>query len=197
MISSAADQGDLDRIRRQTLLALFTAMAIVVHTFEILLPAPVPWMRLGLANILTVVVLVRYGGRAAWSLTLTRIVVGSLLLGRLFGPGFWLALAGGCVATLVMVQARRLARERLSPVGLSVLGAAGHATGQLLIAWLLLIRNPAIWQIFPFFLLSALAAGVLTGWIAAILLDRLAERLGPAGGLPKGPRHGTIGPKRS
>jgi len=72
-----------------------------------------------------------------------------------------------------MILAHRLAPRRLGPIGVSALGAAGHALGQLLVAWLVLIRHPGLWQLFPLLLLVAVVAGVLTGWVAAVLLARL------------------------
>ena len=161
------------RARRQALLALFTALAVVIHSFEALLPTPIPWMRLGLANALTVVVLFLYGAGTAWSLTLTRIGLAAILLGRLFSPGFWLALCGGCAATLTMVTVRKVTRGGLSPVGISVAGAAAHAGGQLVAAWWLLVRHPAIAQALPVLLLLSVVSGLLTGWLAAVLVEHL------------------------
>ncbi|PLX86075.1 MAG: hypothetical protein C0614_04010 [Desulfuromonas sp.] len=174
MTCSAADSHRREqRARRQALLALFTALAVVVHSFEALLPTPVPWLRLGLANALTVVVLFLYGAGAAWSLTLTRIGLAAILLGRLFSPGFWLALCGGCAATLTMVTMRKVAGKGLSPIGVSVAGAAAHAVGQLLAAWWLLVRHPAIGQTLPVLLLLSIVSGLLTGWLAAVLVEQL------------------------
>jgi len=173
MTCSAADQETLPQIRRRVFLGLFTALAVALHTLEALWPSPAPWFRLGLANILTLVALFLYGGRAAWTVSLGRVAIGSLLLGRLFTPGFWLALGGTVLATTVMILAHRLAPRRLGPIGVSALGAAGHALGQLLVAWLVLIRHPGLWQLFPLLLLVAVVAGVLTGWVAAVLLARL------------------------
>ena len=173
MICSAADQESLVQIRRRVFLALFTALAVALHTLEALWPAPAPWFRLGLANILTLVALFLYGGRAAWSVSLGRVAIGSLLLGRLLTPGFWLALGGALPATALMIIAHRLAPRRLGPIGVSVLGAAGHAFGQMVVAWLMLVRHPGLWRIFPVLLLVAVVTGLLTGWAAAVLLERL------------------------
>jgi heptaprenyl diphosphate synthase len=73
-----------------------------------------------------------------------------------------------------MTTAHRLAPRRLGPIGISVLGAAGHALGQMLVAALVLIRHTGLWQLFPLLLLVAVVAGLLTGWAAAVLLERLA-----------------------
>jgi heptaprenyl diphosphate synthase len=173
MTSSAAECDTLSAVRRRVFLALFTALAVALHTLEALWPSPAPWFRLGLANILTVVALFLYGGRAAWTVSLARVAIGALLLGRLFTPGFWLALGGAVIATALMTVLHRWVPRRLGPVGISVLGAAGHAIGQMAVAALVLIRHPGLWQLFPGLLLVAVIAGVLTGWAAAVLLERL------------------------
>lgn len=175
MTCSAVDAGELTRARRQVFLALFVAVAVTLHIFETLLPTPVPWLRLGLANIMTLAALYLYDGRAAWTVSLARVGIGALLLGRLFSPGFWLALAGAIVATSAMIVMYRVAGRRLSPIGVSAIGAAGHALGQILAARLLVIQHEAIWQIFPLFLFFTVFSGILTGWLAAGLLEQLRQ----------------------
>jgi heptaprenyl diphosphate synthase len=69
--------------------------------------------------------------------------------------------------------ARDLAGRHLGPVGVSVLGAAGHAAGQMLVAWLLLIRHDGIWSLFPFLLLFSLGTGIANGVAADLLLELL------------------------
>ena len=175
MTCSAADTISLTRARRQVFLALFIAVAVVLHSVETLLPTPVPWLRIGLANIMTLAALYLYDGRAAWIVSLTRLGVASLLLGRLFSPGFWLALSGVLLATSVMIVVHRSAGDRLSPIGVSTLGAAAHATGQIFAARLLVIQHEAIWQIFPLFLFFTVFAGVLTGWLTTLFLEQARQ----------------------
>lgn len=175
MTCSAVDTEQLSKARRQVFLALFIAVAVVLHSVETLLPTPVPWLRIGLANIMALTALYLYGGRAAWTVNLTRLGVGSLLLGRLFSPGFWLALCGVLLATSAMIVVYRFAGRRLSPIGVSAIGAAGHALGQILAARLLVIQNDALWQIFPIFLCFTVFAGILTGWLTIMLLKQLHE----------------------
>jgi heptaprenyl diphosphate synthase len=175
MTCSAVDVVELARTRRQVFLALFVAIAVSLHVLEILLPTPVPWLRLGLANIMTLAALYLYDGRAAWTVSLARVGIGALLLGRLFSPGFWLAAAGAIVATSAMIIMYRVAGRRLSPIGISVIGAAGHALGQILAARLLVIQHEAIWQIMPLFLFFTILSGILTGWLAAGLIEQLRQ----------------------
>ncbi|WP_305045162.1 Gx transporter family protein [Geoalkalibacter sp.] len=175
MTSSAIDPVELARCRRRVFLALFTALAVALHTLEFLLPAPAPWFRLGFANILTLCALFLFDGRAAWTLSLARVLVGSLILGNLFAPGFFLSLAGAVAATALMTGARALFGARLGPVGASALGAVGHALGQLLVAWLLLVRHDGLWLLLPFFLLLSLGTGLLNGWVAALLIEAVRD----------------------
>ncbi len=173
MTSSPVDPLILERSRRRIFLALFTALAVALHTLEALLPSPAPWFRFGFANIFTVTALFLYGAGAAWGVMLGRVAVGSLVLGNLFSPGFLLSLSGGVFATALMTISRALFGVRIGPVGVSVLGAAGHATGQIFVAWLVLVRHDGLWRLFPFFLLVSLVTGVLNGWGADALTGML------------------------
>ncbi len=175
MISSAADERNLAQIRQRVFMALFIALAVGLHTFEALLPNPLPWFRIGLANILALTALMLYGLRAMWVLTLSRIFIGSLLLGNLLGPGFLLSLAGGIGASILMSVGALLLRRGIGPVGLSVLGASGHVGGQLLIAGLVVVQHASIWLLLPVFLLFALVSGVLNGLAADLLVDYLLQ----------------------
>ncbi len=173
MISSAAEQPDLGQVRQRVFLALFIALAVGLHTFEVLLPNPVPWFRIGLANILALTALSLYGLRAMWLLGISRIFIGSLLIGNLFGPGFLLSLFGGLGACLLMTVGAVLLHRGIGLVGLSILGAAGHVCGQLLIASLVVVQHQSIWILLPAFLLFALISGVINGLAADLLVDYL------------------------
>ncbi|MDA3904241.1 MAG: Gx transporter family protein [Desulfuromusa sp.] len=71
--------------------------------------------------------------------------------------------------------------SKIGPVGISVLGALGHVTGQLLIAWPVVIRHPSIWMLLPSFLLFALISGIVNGLAADYLLASLYKHPAFAG----------------
>lgn len=175
MTSSVVDPERLATERRRIFLALFSALAIALHTLEFLLPSPVPWFRLGIANILALIALFLYDGKAAWSVNMIRIIVGSLFLGTFLSPRFFLSLSGGVFATTAMTLSRKLAGDKIGPVGVSVLGGAGHALGQLLCAWLMLVRQDGLWYLAPVLLLMAVAGGVVNGLVADSLLETLRK----------------------
>lgn len=173
MTSSAVDPVRLATERRRIFLALFSALAIALHALEFLLPSPVPWFRLGIANIMALLALFLFDGRAAWSVNMVRIIVAALFLGTFLSPRFLLSISGGVLATAAMTGSRRIAGEKIGPVGVSVLGAAGHAVGQITCAWILLVRHAGLWYLLPVLLLLALVAGIVNGLIASALLEIL------------------------
>ncbi len=164
------------RIRRLVNLALLAAASLVLFLFESVIPAPLPWVRLGLANVMTVTVLFLYGTREAFLLTILRVVLGSLLLGAFLAPAFFLSLGGGLAATAVMAAARALASRSLSIVGVCVLGAVAHNAGQLVILSAFFLRGPDAVHLLPYLTLSATLLGAFTGFAARALVGYLAAR---------------------
>ncbi|MDT8423930.1 MAG: Gx transporter family protein [Desulfuromonadales bacterium] len=173
MTSSPVDPLRLERTRRYIFLALLATLATAIHTVEYLFPTPAPWFRFGFANIFSVLALYLFDFRAAFTVTLTRIGFASLLLGRIFSPGFFLSLGGGLAAVALMSLACHLGKRYFSPIGVSVIGAVGHVFGQMLLAWLLLVQHPGLWSLFPFFLFFALVAGLINGFAADFLLQTI------------------------
>ena len=172
--------------RRLVYLSLLLAMATALHVLEGLFPIPLPFpgVKLGLANIVTLLILYLYDLRAGLTVAIARVFLGSLLAGTFLSPGFLLALTGAVVSTLLMAL---LVKKTVcfSPLGISLAGAVGHNLGQLLMASLLL-QNQAIFFYLPVLLLAAIPTGLVTGYI----LQRLLERLEATGILPELTRNG-------
>ena len=164
------------RIRRLVDLSLLTAASLVLFVFESVIPAPLPWVRLGLANVVTVSVLFLYGVRAAFLVTILRVLLGSLLVGTFLAPAFFLSLAGGLAAATLMAIARRVASPPLGIVGISTLGAVAHNAGQLAVLSLLFLRGADALRLLPYLTLSATLLGVFTGIAARALTSYLASR---------------------
>ena len=74
---------------RITTLSLIVALGMVLHRLEILIPLPSPWIKLGLANVMTLVTLIFFGLRDAVTVTLLRIMLGSIVGGTFLSPTFF------------------------------------------------------------------------------------------------------------
>jgi heptaprenyl diphosphate synthase len=157
--------------------AVLSAYALVLYGFEGLLPTPIPWLRLGLANIITVVALILYGFRTAMMVTLIRIVLGSLLTGTFLGPSFMLSFGGGLLSTAAMGLVFALSRTLFGPVGLSIIGAFFHNIAQLALAYVLFIqRIEAVLLVSPVIILIGTLTGLANGTIADILIKNLLKK---------------------
>jgi uncharacterized membrane protein len=155
-------------------IALLSAYAIGLHSFESLLPTPIPWLKLGFANIITLITLVLYGMRPALMVTLIRVIAVSLFTGTFLGPAFILSLGGGIISTVAMGCVLFLSPGLFSVVGISIVGAFFHNISQLVLAYYLFIqRIEAILLISPLILLL----GTLTGAVNGIISDMLIRSL--------------------
>ena len=170
---------------KMTYIAVLITFAVVIHTVEaaLPLPMPVPGVRLGLANMITLLAIVMYGARSGLMVAVLRTVIGSLIGGTFLGFGFWLSLAGGVACTAVMSLAVLLLhRGYLSLISVSVLGAAAHNLAQLAVAGAVIGSAALLRGYFPLLLLLAVPTGIFTG-LAAHYLESVTRRaLRHAGG---------------
>jgi heptaprenyl diphosphate synthase len=172
-------------------LALLVAVACVLQIAESLLPHPIPGLRLGLANTLTLIALVTYGFGYALQITILRTILSSFIIGTFMAPGFILSFSAGIASTLVMGAVYwvvlSLPRTRLSIVSVSVVGAIAHNTVQLLLAYILLVRHPGIFIFYPWLVIGA----VVTGWVTGIVAGNVCLRIRDAHAEEAGTVHAT------
>jgi heptaprenyl diphosphate synthase len=131
-------------------------------------------MRLGLGNTATLLALFLFTPREALLVTLIRVIVGSLIVGRLFAPSFLLSLCGGLASLATMSLVLRFFYPQFSPVGISIFGALAHNLAQLAVVYLLWVKGAQILFLLPMFLLSSVATGFLTGALAFLVLQKLS-----------------------
>lgn len=173
---------DLDREDR--LIAGFAALAVVIHVLEAAFPSPIPGIKPGLANVINLIVLLRYSWRATLWVGGLRVLVGSLLVGSFMAPGFWLS-AGGATASLAALGIglwwnRQFPRLALSAVGLALLSSCAHMAGQFSVAYLWFVPHAGLLRLLPVLLSAALIFGLFSGLIAAAVLRRM-ELASPRG----------------
>jgi heptaprenyl diphosphate synthase len=147
------------------------AFAIGLSLLEAGIPSPLPGVKPGLANIVVLLVLARYGLRAAVWVSLLRVVGGSLMLGSFLTPGFFLSFSGALASLAALAAARSLPRALFGAVSHSLLAAFAHLAGQLALAWLWLIPHPGILYLVPPLAAAALAFGLANGLVAARFLQ--------------------------
>jgi len=173
----------MDATRRTAHLAVLLAVSLGLSVVERAIPIPVPFLRAGLANIVTVYAIITMGLVDALTLTVLRVILASLIGGTFLGPTFALSMGGGVAATLAM-GAARAASPPLGIVGISLVGALCHNLGQLIVVGALLTGASPALRLVPLATLMAAGAGLVTGLIAALVIERLDRHgLGGAGRL--------------
>jgi heptaprenyl diphosphate synthase len=156
-------------------IAWLTALAITIHIAEAALPSPLPGVKPGLANVITLLCLLLYGWRIAAWVAVLRVVVGSLLLGSFLTPTFVLSLAGATASILVLGLAKQISGSHLGPIGLSLLAALAHMAAQFFTAYTLFIPHEGLFHLLPILMTAAVAFGVVSGLIAKQVIDRLEK----------------------
>jgi heptaprenyl diphosphate synthase len=152
-------------------IARMAAVALGLTILENAIPSPLPGVKPGLANIVTLIVLARYGWRTAAWVSLLRVMAGSLLFGNFLSPGFFLGLFGAVCSLAMLALSQHLSQRWFGPVTHSVLAAFAHITGQMLVVYLWLIPHAGIAYLIPIFATAALVFGAVNGLIAARFMD--------------------------
>ena len=149
---------------------MLAALALALSYLEAFFPPllPLPGVKLGLANIVTVYALYALGAPSALAILTVRCILGSLFAGNASALIF--SLFGGLFALLIMIVLRHL--PRLTVYGVSIGGAAAHNIGQVAAA-MLTLGNAAPLAYLPFLLVVSLFTGTLTGLISALLFHAM------------------------
>lgn len=161
-------------------IARMAALALGLSMLDAAIPSPLPGVKPGLANIVTLIVLARYGWRTAAWVSLLRVFAGSLLLGNFLAPGFFLSLGGALCSLLTLAAVRHLPTQWFGPVTHSIFAAFAHIAGQLLVVYLWLIPHTGVAYLIPVFAIAALLFGTVNGLIAAYFLNGPQTKLAPA-----------------
>ena len=166
-----ADRSALRLCRSAVMLALAFALSWLEHMLPLSLILPLPGVKLGLANIVTVVLIYFVSCVDAAVVAMLRIGLSALLFGT--PVSFFFSLLGGFFAYLVMLVCRPFYGRAFSFIGVCVLSATGHHLGQMIAAAILFDTG-----VFLTYLPILLPAGIVTGAATGLLLNLCERRLG-------------------
>ncbi len=159
--------------REDYLIAWFTALAITIYLLEHAFPSPLPGIKLGFANIVVIVVLLKFGWRISAWVNLLRVIVGSLIMGSFLSPTFVLSFSGALASTLVLILLSFLPGKGCSGIGYSIAAAMVHVIAQIWVAYLFFIPHAGIFKLLPILMTTAFLFGLFNGLIATIVVEKL------------------------
>ena len=154
---------------RIALMGILTAGAIIIAILESFIPSiGIPGVKLGLANIVILIILYEIGIVEAIIVDLLRVLMVGLLRGTIVSMGFLMSLTGAVLSLGIMILLF-LVVKKFSIVGVSVVGSIFHVTGQILIA-MAFLGTPYIVFYLPIIAVSAIITGVLVGVVAQLVI---------------------------
>lgn len=152
---------------------LFAALAILMGYVEMLIPLPllVPGMKLGLANVIIVIVLYHMDTKSAFFISLVRVLMSGLLFQGF--AGLLYSLTGALLSLGVMALLKKTGK--VSITGVSVMGGVFHNVGQIIVA-AAVVENIKMAYYLPFLLVTGVVTGFVIGAVARLALGYLQRR---------------------
>lgn len=161
------------KTRKLVYLALLAALAIVLHTVDHYLSAPLPLgVKIGLANIISLVVIEVYGAKEMFVINFFRVMISGLLTGSIMSYPFFMSCGGVLLSSIAIVMVKKM--TKLPMVSISIIGAVFHNIGQIIVLSFFLSSKAFISYLF-IMLASSVPTGVLTGMVAIEVLRRIKK----------------------
>ena len=148
---------------------VFTSLALILSYVELLIPINfgIPGMKLGLANLLVVILLYKGCPRDALLLSVIRMLLSGLIFGNMFS--IFYSLGGGLLSLAVMVFLKKTGQFTVA--GISIGGGASHNVGQLLVA-MFVVQTYQVGYYLPVLLIAGVITGAVIGILSAEVLKR-------------------------
>lgn len=158
------------KVKNIAMCGVLTTLAMIFSYIDslILIPIPVPGVRIGISNIAIITVLYIVGVKETIFVNILRIALTSILFGN--ATSFWFSITGGMLSIVVMILLKKL--DIFSPVGVSVAGGVSHNIGQIIAAVIIMETNAILYYL-PVLLITGTVAGIVVGVVAAMVLKRL------------------------
>lgn len=154
-------------------LALLSALAIVLHTIDNYLSAPLPLgVKLGLANIISLVVIDIYSSKEMFVINFFRVTISGLITGTIMSYPFFMSCGGVLLSSISIVVLKKI--NKLPMVSMSIIAAIFHNIGQLSVLHIVL-NSPVMYSYIFIMMASSIPTGILTGLSAIEILKRVKK----------------------
>ena len=157
-------------IKKISFISIFTTLALIMSYIEMQIPnfIMIPGVKLGLANIVIIVVLYKYGLTESVIINSLRIVIINTIFGSIVS--FIYAFVGGFFSLFVMFFFKKC--NKFSYIFVSVLGGVSHNIGQIIVA-VIITNTKEILYYLPVLLIFGIISGVIIGILSAVILKKL------------------------
>ncbi|MBP7654791.1 Gx transporter family protein [Candidatus Dependentiae bacterium] len=153
-------------------------LTTILYVTESLIPKPFPWIRIGLSNIIFMLLLKKNEMNLSeiYLILLFRNILSSVTTGTLISPLFIISLISSAGSILAMYIFFKILKDNVSFISVSVIGAVVNIIIQLLTGSLIIFQNTVLLKMSPYFLMFAAVSGIITGIITNKLFNKLVEK---------------------
>lgn len=161
--------------KRNAVIIILVCNAILISLLELIIPVPIPLpgVKLGLGNIITIIAIVFLDLKDVLAIVVLRCIVVAVLSKGIMMMAF--SLSGGMLSALIMWLLYKKLHNLFSIKGLSIVGAIVHNTAQVIVASLIL-REMIILYYLPILLVSSVVTGLITGSISDLTVNEIRKR---------------------
>ncbi len=161
-------------MKKFTRLTMLLALSVVLNIIESFIPlfSSIPGLKLGLANIIILIVLYLYSFKDAIYISILRIILVGILRTGLFSTTFFFSLGGALLSLVAMFLVKK---TKLSIIGVSIVGSIFHSLGQVFVA-IIFLKNTYIIYYVPWLLLFSIPTGIIVGVTSKVILNNLEKR---------------------
>ena len=163
----------MKKYMRLVMLLSFSIVLSILESFIPLFNGYIPGLKLGLANIIGLIVLYKYDAKDVFFVSILRVIVVGLMRTGLFSINFFFSLSGALFSCSSMILFKK---TKLSMIGVSVIGSIFHSVGQIIIAILFLNNDKMIYYL-PWLFLFSIPTGLFVGYVSKKLLNELEEKI--------------------
>lgn len=159
----------MNKTRKITVISLLVAQGLILHIIEGMLPIPfiAPGAKLGLTNIITLMSLYLLNFKEVLLVIILRVILSTIFGGGL--SSFLYSITGGILSFLVMYLLKKIGKDNISIISVSVIGAVFHNIGQIIVAGLI-IESSKIIIYLPILMIASVGTGIFVGLTSKYLL---------------------------
>lgn len=163
----------MKKFMRLTMLLSLSIVLSIIESFIPLFNGYIPGLKLGLANIIVVMVLYKYSVKDVFFVSILRVVVVGILRTGLFSINFFFSLFGALFSCISMILFKK---TKLSMIGVSIIGSIFHSLGQIVVA-IIILKNSNMIYYLPWLLLFSIPAGLFVGIVSKKMLSELEDKI--------------------
>ncbi|MGD9762024.1 MAG: Gx transporter family protein [Candidatus Izemoplasmatales bacterium] len=164
------------KTRKLIFIAIMISISVVLSIVETTISGMiflVPGVKLGLANVITLIILMTLGEKSAFLVVFTRILIVALTFSGLFSNSFWISITGGTLAILAMILIKK---TKLSIYSISVFGSLMHMVGQITAA-IIVSNTETLIYLLPYMIALSVPTGLITAYLAKKVIGNFADTI--------------------